>query len=80
MLVYFGLFSCLVILVLSKETPAATRKSAKPKDLAIVESQEHNFLEAPSYRSYQQNSNGYNEEGGSVSDFGVLSRRSLLSS
>lgn len=69
MLTYFGLFSCLVVLVCAKEAPAANRKPAKAKDLAIVESQEHNFLEAPSYRSYQQNNNAYNEEGASVSEF-----------
>lgn len=71
MLTYFGLFGCLVVLVCAKETPSVkpAAKPAKAKDLAIVESQEHNFLEAPSYRSYRQNNNEYNEEGGSVSKF-----------
>lgn len=68
MLTYFGLLSCFVILVLSKELPKPKRYS-KP-DLAVIESQEHNFQEAPSYKRYQQSqqNNGAYEEGSSVSN------------
>lgn len=52
--------SFMIILVFGKET-------FKPKsnDLTVVQSQEHNFLESPSsYKRYQQNNNGYNEDSG----------------
>ena len=67
MLTYFSL-SCLVILVLSKERDLpGLQRSAKKKlnDLTVVGSQEHSFLEAPSFKRYQQQNN---EEGNSVRD------------